>query len=75
MSTGIYYFVISIINYNIFVFSDFQLTMKCIKLNLQERSKPKTNKPNTDRPRRFCQKRMVNPEHDEDPRWTEAINR
>lgn len=49
--------------------------MKCVKLNLQERSKIKNIKPNPEKPRRFCQKRMVDPEHEEDPRWTEAINR
>lgn len=49
--------------------------MKCVKLNLQERSKMKCNKSNNDKPRKFCQQRMVNPEHDEDPRWIDVYDR
>ncbi|CAH0716500.1 unnamed protein product, partial [Brenthis ino] len=49
--------------------------MKCVKLNLQERSKMKCNKPNIDKPRKFCQQRMVNPEHEEDPRWIDVYDR
>ncbi|XP_050361185.1 uncharacterized protein LOC126780612 [Nymphalis io] len=49
--------------------------MKCAKLHLQDRSKIKTNKTNNEKPRRFCQKRMVNPEHEEDPRWTDVYER
>ncbi|XP_059059896.1 uncharacterized protein LOC131853098 [Achroia grisella] len=50
--------------------------MKCAKLHLQERSKvkPITIKVN-DKPRRYCQKRMVDPGHEEDPRWTDVFER
>ncbi|XP_047544404.1 uncharacterized protein LOC125076330 [Vanessa atalanta] len=49
--------------------------MKCAKLHLQDRSTIKSNKTNNEKPRRFCQKRMVNPEHEEDPRWTDVYER
>ncbi|KAL0852304.1 hypothetical protein ABMA28_000512 [Loxostege sticticalis] len=50
--------------------------MKCARLNLQERSKPLTRRlPAPDKPRRYCQRHMVNPDHSDDPRWNEAIER
>ncbi|XP_045458434.1 uncharacterized protein LOC123668785 [Melitaea cinxia] len=49
--------------------------MKCAKLHLQERSKTKMNKVHNEKPRRFCQKRMVDPAHEEDSRWTDAYER
>ncbi|XP_028042928.1 uncharacterized protein LOC114252594 [Bombyx mandarina] len=52
--------------------------MKCARLQLQERAKviPKTEKiQNTQRPRRYCQKRLVNPEHDENPTWMAVFGR
>ncbi|XP_063545845.1 uncharacterized protein LOC134753834 [Cydia strobilella] len=59
--------------------------MNCAKLRLHERLKPNRARPGTGRvaasgpalgrPRRFCQKRLVNPAHDEDPRWTDLFDR
>ncbi|XP_048005880.1 uncharacterized protein LOC125241432 [Leguminivora glycinivorella] len=55
--------------------------MNCAKLRLHERGKPRaqTGRAATpgagDRPRRFCQKRLVNPAHEEDPRWTDLYDR
>ncbi|KAG6465523.1 uncharacterized protein LOC115453905 [Manduca sexta] len=52
--------------------------MRCSRLNLQQRSKQLTKQEKTitvDKPRRYCQKRMVNPEHEEDPRWTDVFER
>ncbi|KAL4717465.1 hypothetical protein ACJJTC_000614 [Scirpophaga incertulas] len=42
--------------------------MKCAKVQLQERVNPVVQQQNrrVDKPRRYCQKRMVNPERDED---------
>ncbi|XP_038216606.1 uncharacterized protein LOC119835702 [Zerene cesonia] len=44
--------------------------MKCAKLQLQERTKSGV-KPNmsVEKPRRICQKRMIDPHHEEDQRW------
>ncbi|XP_063634690.1 uncharacterized protein LOC134805302 [Cydia splendana] len=54
--------------------------MNCAKLRLHERLKPRARPGRVaasgpDRPRRFCQKRLVNPAHDEDPRWTDLFDR
>ncbi|KAM3968394.1 uncharacterized protein ACR2FA_011536 [Aphomia sociella] len=50
--------------------------MKCARLHLQERTKGKSTVPTiNDKPRRYCQKRMVDPEHEEDPRWTDVLER
>lgn len=52
--------------------------MKCARLHLQERSKVKI-KPDSstpiEKPRRYCQKRLVNPNHEEDPRWMDIWDR
>ncbi|XP_049885474.1 uncharacterized protein LOC126380250 [Pectinophora gossypiella] len=52
--------------------------MQCGRVQLQERSKI-TNRyyrPLTpEKPRRYCQKRLVNPEHEEDPRWIDVLDR
>ncbi|XP_075991336.1 uncharacterized protein LOC142986666 [Anticarsia gemmatalis] len=52
--------------------------MKCARLHLQERSKVKmkTELPTImEKPRRYCQKRLVNPDHEEDPRWMDLWDR
>ncbi|XP_045510206.1 uncharacterized protein LOC123705472 [Colias croceus] len=45
--------------------------MQCAKLQLQERTKSGV-KPNAsvEKPRRICQKRLIDPDHEEDQRWT-----
>ncbi|XP_052746552.1 uncharacterized protein LOC112046805 [Bicyclus anynana] len=48
--------------------------MQCAKLRLLERSKSKTKIP-IEKSGRFCQKRLVNPDHDEDARWTDVSER
>ncbi|XP_050683615.1 uncharacterized protein LOC126978663 isoform X2 [Leptidea sinapis] len=50
--------------------------MKCGKVSLQERSRAriKTAIPN-EKPRRYCEKRLINPEHEEDPRWLIGLQR
>ncbi|XP_039764118.1 uncharacterized protein LOC120636625 [Pararge aegeria] len=48
--------------------------MQCAKLHLQERSKYRT-KITSEKTGRFCQKRMVNPEHSDDSRWTDIFER
>lgn len=48
--------------------------MQCAKLHLQERAKSRKKIIN-EKPRRFCQKRLVNPEHEEDVRWTDMFDR
>ncbi|XP_034839572.1 uncharacterized protein [Maniola hyperantus] len=48
--------------------------MQCAKLQLQDRSKSRTKLTN-EKPRRFCQKRMVNPDHEEDTQWTDIFDR
>ncbi|KOB77662.1 Uncharacterized protein OBRU01_02821 [Operophtera brumata] len=56
----------------------FRNNMKCARLHLQERfkSKLKPESCNTDaKPLRYCQKRMINPEHEEDPRWNDIYAR
>lgn len=58
-----------------FNFQYYKRTMKCAKLHLQERSKTKMNKVHNEKPRRFCQKRMVDPAHEEDSRWTDVYTR
>ncbi|KAJ8737375.1 hypothetical protein PYW07_000646 [Mythimna separata] len=52
--------------------------MKCARLHLQQRPKSKTKRENSssaDKPRRYCQKRLVNPDHEEDPRWIDIFDR
>lgn len=52
--------------------------MKCARLHLQQRSKGKLKLENSslvEKPRRYCQKRLVNPEHEEDPRWMDIFDR
>ncbi|KAJ8737597.1 hypothetical protein PYW08_000192 [Mythimna loreyi] len=52
--------------------------MKCARVHLQQRAKSKTKGENSasgDKPRRYCQKRLVNPEHEEDPRWIDIFDR
>ncbi|XP_053624183.1 uncharacterized protein LOC128683035 [Plodia interpunctella] len=53
--------------------------MKCARLRLQERCRTKPDyQPNVGKemkPRRYCQKRMVDPAHEEDPRWTNVFQR
>lgn len=52
--------------------------MKCSRLQLLERSKS-TNKRdkacNIEKPRRYCQKRLVNPNHEEDHKWKAIFER
>ncbi|XP_032527497.1 uncharacterized protein LOC116777856 [Danaus plexippus] len=45
--------------------------MQCTKLSLQDRSKIKPSK--SERSGRFCEKRMVDPGHEEDPRWSDKM--
>ncbi|KAI5641420.1 hypothetical protein NE865_06458 [Phthorimaea operculella] len=55
-----------------------QTKMKCGRVQLQERAKIKIRdvRPVTsDKPRRYCQKRLVNPQHEEDPRWIDVLER
>ncbi|RVE44069.1 hypothetical protein evm_011276 [Chilo suppressalis] len=50
--------------------------MKCARVHLQERAKSQVKRcllP--EKPRRYCQRRLVNPEHCEDPRWSDALQR
>ncbi|XP_026314011.1 uncharacterized protein LOC113225797 [Hyposmocoma kahamanoa] len=52
--------------------------MICARINLQQR--PKTTvkfgrAATPDQPRRYCQKRLVNPDHDEGPRWIGVFER
>ncbi|XP_063837755.1 uncharacterized protein LOC135086863 [Ostrinia nubilalis] len=50
--------------------------MKCARLNLQERSHSVTRRPPApEKPQRYCQRRMVNPDHSEDPRWADIFDR
>ncbi|KAJ2954480.1 hypothetical protein O0L34_g2759 [Tuta absoluta] len=52
--------------------------MKCGRVQLQERTKIRIRdvRPVTsDKPRRYCQKRLVNPQHEEDPRWIDVFER
>ncbi|CAH0578261.1 unnamed protein product [Chrysodeixis includens] len=52
--------------------------MKCARLHLQQRSKAKTKVESLsliEKPRRYCQKRLINPEHEEDPRWIDIFER
>ncbi|KAI8430703.1 hypothetical protein MSG28_000892 [Choristoneura fumiferana] len=52
--------------------------MKCARLHLHERSKPAVSSARrtpSERPRRYCQKRLVNPDHEEDPRWADLLER
>uniref|UniRef100_A0A2A4K5X4 Uncharacterized protein n=1 Tax=Heliothis virescens TaxID=7102 RepID=A0A2A4K5X4_HELVI len=51
--------------------------MKCARLHLQQRvkSKTKNERPLIEKPRRYCQKRLVNPQHEEDPRWIDIFER
>ncbi|KAJ0183706.1 hypothetical protein K1T71_000129 [Dendrolimus kikuchii] len=52
--------------------------MKCARLQLLQRSKLSNKSENVskvEKPRRYCQKRLVNPEHEEDPRWMAIFER
>ncbi|KPI91838.1 hypothetical protein RR46_08264 [Papilio xuthus] len=50
--------------------------MNCAKLHLQERirSRPKSE-PRHDKPRRYCQKRLVDPQFEENNKWTYEAER
>lgn len=55
-----------------------QSKMKCARLHLQQRSKAKSKADSPtviEKPRRYCQKRLINPEHEEDPRWIDIFER
>ncbi|CAK1588352.1 unnamed protein product [Parnassius mnemosyne] len=50
--------------------------MKCTKLHLQERIKARpTSELDRDKPRRYCQKLLVDPQFEENSRWTDALQR
>ncbi|CAG4962057.1 unnamed protein product [Parnassius apollo] len=50
--------------------------MKCTKLHLQERIKARqTTEPHRDKPRRYCQKILVDAQFEENSRWTDALQR
>lgn len=55
-------------------FSDI-IIMNCAKLHLQERSRSRPkSEPRHDKPRRYCQKRLVDPQFEEN-RWTYEAQR
>ncbi|KAH9630355.1 hypothetical protein HF086_004488 [Spodoptera exigua] len=52
--------------------------MKCAKLHLQQRVKGKLKRDDIstpEKPRRYCQRKLVNPNHEEDPRWIDIFDR
>ncbi|KPJ09022.1 hypothetical protein RR48_15163 [Papilio machaon] len=50
--------------------------MNCAKLHLQKRSRSRPkSEPRHDKPRRYCQKRLVDPQFEENNRWTYETQR
>ncbi|XP_063893060.1 uncharacterized protein LOC110372479 [Helicoverpa armigera] len=51
--------------------------MKCARLHLQQRVKGKSKNESrlVEKPRRYCQRKLVNPQHEEDPRWIDIFDR
>ncbi|CAK1554797.1 unnamed protein product [Leptosia nina] len=49
--------------------------MKCAKLELQDRTKISTKEVTNERPRRFCERRLVDPNHQEDITWKNNLER
>ncbi|CAH2035494.1 unnamed protein product, partial [Iphiclides podalirius] len=50
--------------------------MKCAKLHLQERTKARPkSEPRHGKPRRYCQKLLVDPQFEDDAKWPNTIQR